>query len=266
MPAARSATLPGMLLRVAVLTLPVLLLFTATVLPLALLLTGLPGASSEFCDNLLRAVLCGLVVWLFLAVFHIRTESVRLPVPDPRTFAQRVTHVLQELGYEVSRQGEDRIVSRPGFRSLLLGGGVLVQLEGTTARVTGPKLFIEILRRRVRMQSFIERAQHPTREDRHRPAERLLKRVEISLRLEGSRAPLVHEQVMAALTGEGAQVVCELHILAQSDAGLRETAIEALRDRLQENGVAADIRKDFPQWEITSANLDARLGVSPPPA
>ena len=41
MHAARSATLPEMILRVAVLTLPVLLLFTATVLPLALHLPAL---------------------------------------------------------------------------------------------------------------------------------------------------------------------------------------------------------------------------------
>jgi hypothetical protein len=261
---ARSATLPGMVLRVALLTLPALLLFTATVLPLALLLTHVPGGATELGDNLLLAVLCGLVIWLFLAVFHIRTESVHLPVPDRKTFVQRVTLVLQELGYEVARPGEDRLVSRPGFRAMLLGGGVRVQVEGTTARVTGPKLFVEILRRRVRLQSFIERAQKPLREDRHRPAERLLKRVQISLRLEGGRAPAFHEQVMAALNGEGAQVVCELHIMAQSEEGLRETTIEALRDRLQEHGVAADIRKDFPQWEISSANLDARFGALPP--
>jgi hypothetical protein len=264
MHAARAATLPGKVLRITFLTFPVLLLFAATVLPLALLLTRVPGGSTSVFDNLLLAVLCGLVVWVFVAVFHIRTETTRLPVADRKTFVQRLVLVLEDLGYEVFRKGEDRIVSRPGFRSLLLGGGVQVQLEGTTARVTGPKLFVEILRRRVRMQSILDRAQQPMPEDRHRVAERLLKRVQISLRLEGGRGLAAHQQVMAALRREDAQIVCELHIMAQSEAGVRETTIEGLRDRLEEIGIEAEIRKDFPQWEITSANLDARFGPSPP--
>src|SRR4051812_19183313 len=113
MPATRAATTLAMTLRVAFLTFPVLLLFTATVLPLALVLTWVPGASAGVADNLLLAALCGLVVWMFLAIFHIGTGTVRLPVNDRRQFALRLIPILEELGYEVVRQGDSRLIARP---------------------------------------------------------------------------------------------------------------------------------------------------------
>jgi hypothetical protein len=254
MPASRCAATLAMTLRVAVLTLPVLLLFTATVLPLALLLTWVPGASAGVADNLLLAELCGLVVWMFLAIFHIRTETVRLPVNDRRQFVLRLIPILEELGYEVVRQGDSRLVSRPGFRALLLGGSVRVQVEGDTARVTGPKLFVEILRRRLRLQSYIDRAQQPARENRQPPSERLLKRVEIRLRLGATDASVLQEDILPALAREGVEVICEVNLLAQSEAGIPETAIEDLREKLRERGLAAEIRKDLPQWDVTAAS------------
>jgi hypothetical protein len=248
-----------MIVRVAVLTLPVLLIFTATALPLALLLALVPGASTELSDNLSLAVVCGLVVWLFLAIFHIRPDTLRLPVADRRSFLCRVIPILEELGYEVTRHGDTGVVSRPGFKALLLGGAVRVHLEDDTARVVGPKVFVEILRRRMRLQSYIDRAQQPAREGRHRASERLLKRVEVSVRVPGGQGPGVHAEIVEAL--QGAQVVCELHLLAQSEAGIRETALEDLRDALRQRGVAAEIRKDFPQWEVTGTSSKCFVGL-----
>jgi hypothetical protein len=259
----RSPSASGRIFRVAVLILPVLLIFAATVLPFALLLGYLRGASTELSDNLRLAILCGLVVWLFLAIFHIRTDTLRLPVADRRGFLCRVIPILEELGYEVTRNGDSNVVSRPGFRALLLGGAIRVQLEGDTARVTGPKVFIEILRRRMRLQSYIDRAQQPPREGRHRTAERLLKRVEVSIRVPGDQGAAAQAEIVGALAREGAKIVCELHVLALSEAGIRETALDELRDVLRQNGITADIRKDFPQWEITAAGSDPRANASP---
>ena len=258
----RPPSASAMLVRVAVLTFPVLLIFTATVLPLALLLTRMPGASTGVSDNLSLAVLCGLVVWLFLAIFHIRTETVRLPVADRGTFLRRIVPLLEDLGYEVTPQGVAGVVSRPGFRALLLGGSVQVQVEGDTARVVGPKVFVEVLRRRLRMQSYMDRAQQPARDGRHRPAERLLKRVELSVRLEGGQTTATYDEIAQALAAEGAEVVCELHILAQSPEGIRETAVEDLREALARRGVTPEIRKDFPQWDISAASSDPRADAS----
>jgi hypothetical protein len=259
----RSPSASANLVRVTLLTFPVLLIFAATVLPLALLLTRVPGASTVLTDNLTLAVLCGLVVWLFLAIFHIRTETLRLPVPDRRIFLRRLVPLLEDLGYDVTPQGTTGLVSRPGFRSLLLGGSVQVQVEGDTARVVGPKVFVELLRRRLRMQSYMDRAQQPARDGRHRPTERLLKRVELSVRLTGGPGAAVYDEILQALAGEGAEVVCDLHILAQSETGIRETVVEELRDALGKRGLTPEIRKDFPQWEITAASSDPRAGASP---
>jgi hypothetical protein len=252
-----------MILRVAVLILPVLVIFAATVLPFALLLGFLRGASTEISDNLCLAILCGLIVWLFLAIFHIRTDTIRLPVADRRGFLCRVIPILEELGYEVTRNGESSVVSRPGFKALLLGGAIRVQLEGDTARVVGPKVFVEIVRRRMRLQSYIDRAQQPAREGRHRTAERLLKRVEVSIRVPGEQGAAAQAEIVGALAREGAQVVCELHVLAQSEAGIRETVLDDLRDALRQGGITAEIRKDFPQWEISVSSSDPRANASP---
>ena len=260
---ARSLSTSSMLVRVAFLTLPVLLIFTATVLPLALLLTQVSGAATDVSDNLSLAVLCGLVVWLFLAIFHIRTETIRLPVPDARGFLRRLVPILEDLGYEVTRHADGAVVSRPGFRALLLGGSVQVQLEGQVARVVGPKVFVEILRRRLRLQSYLDRAQQPPRDGRHRPAERLLKRVELSVRLSGAQALAAHDEIAQALAHEGAEVVCELHVMAQSEDGLRETIVEELRNALNKRGLTPEVFKDFPQWEISAASSDPRVSAAP---
>jgi hypothetical protein len=263
MPALRSPKALAVTLRVAFLTLSVLLLFTATALPLALLLTWIPGGSAGVADNLVLAVLCGLVVWLFLAIFHIRTETVRLPVPDRKSFLRRLTPLLEELGYEVTRRGDSGLVSRPGFRALLLGGAMQIDFEAGEARVTGPKLFVEILRRRLRQQSYIDRAQQPARDGRNLPSERLLKRVEISLRLGGADAGALQEDIIAALAREGAEVICEVSLLAQSAAGIREAVVEEVRDRLRQRGLSAEIRKDFPQWEVLAAHTDPDTAANP---
>lgn len=109
----------------------------------------------------------------------------------------------------------------------------------------------------------MDRAQQPARDGRHRPAERLLKRVELSVRLTGGQEMAAYEQIVQALAGEGAEVVCELQIMAQSEEGIRETVVEELREALGKRGVTPEIRKDFPQWDISATSPDPRAGASP---
>jgi hypothetical protein len=250
MKATRPAKLPAKVVRVLLLALPVLLTFAATALPAALLLSWLSGEQLTSPHNLSLAVTCGLIGWLFLAVFHVRTETVLLPVTDRQRFLATLVPVLKEMGYEVKAQGEGRVVSRPSFQALLMGGRLQVDLDGAAARVTGPKLFVEILRGRMRLQSLIARTHQTAREGRVRAGERLLKRVEISVRLTGEEGRGVCDEVVQALTREGAQVVCELHVMAQSEAGIREQTVEQeIRERLKERQLHAEIRKDHPRWE-----------------
>ena len=45
-------------------------------------------------------VLCGLVVWLFVAVFHLKREPLLLSFTDREAFVEHLGGELVELGYE----------------------------------------------------------------------------------------------------------------------------------------------------------------------
>lgn len=245
----------GMILRVVVLALPVLLTFALTVLLIAVPLAWLSGRPLTDPHHLTLSVLCGLVAWLFLVIFHVRNETVVLPVHDRTAFFIHLVPVLEELGYEVKRQGHDRLVSRPTFRSMLVGGRLQVRVEGAEAKVVGPKVCVEIVRRRLRLRSVIARTYQLARDTRSRQGERLLKRVQISVRVPAAQWHGVGAEAVQALAGEGAEVLCELHIMAQSATGIREQTVEAeVRDRLRQQQLEVEIRKDFPQWEGAALN------------
>ncbi len=237
----------GMVLRVVLLALPILLAFAATFALIVLVLSWVPGAADLGPGNLSVGVICALSAWLFLAVFHMKRDSVDLRVGERGTFLERLVHVLEELGYEVAAQGSDQFVSLPNFRSLVLGGRLQVRLEAGTARVTGPKMFVELVRRRMRLASHTDPAQMNGRDG---PGERLLKRVAIHLRVTGAQWRGIYDEILTALAREGAEVICDLHILAQSEAGIREQVIDReIQARLRELSIDAEVRKDHPQWD-----------------
>jgi hypothetical protein len=261
-----SVKLAAQVLRVLVLALPVLLVFAASVVLVALGLSWVRGVPLIGRENLLLGVICGLIIWLFFASFHVRRETLRLPTGDRAAFFARLVPLLEELGYEVKWQGADRLVSRPSFRSLLFGGGLQVEVDGGGARVTGPKVFVEILRHRLRLHSHLSRAHQDFREPRVRPGDRLLKRVEISVRFRGGDSQGVCEEVVQALLREGAEVVGELHLFAQSEAGIREQTVEdEIRERLKQRHLAAEIRKDHPRWDEPPLPEEAPADVTPAP-
>ncbi len=237
-------------LRVVLLALPVLLAFAATFVLIVVLLGWVPGAADLGLENLSVGVLCALVAWLFLAVFHMKRDSVYLRVGERGTFLERLVRVLEELGYEVTAQGPDQFVSLPSFRSLVMGGRLQVRLEGGTARVTGPRMFVELVRRRMRLVSHTDPAQMNGRDGL---GERLLKRVAIHLRVTGDQWRGIYDEMLRALAREGAEVVCDLHILAQSEGGIREQVIDCeILTRLRERHIDAEVHKDHPQWDEPS--------------
>jgi hypothetical protein len=257
---------PARILRVLLLSLPVLLAFVASALLVALLLSWIRDLPFGARENLLLGIICSLIVWLFVAVFHIRRETLRLPVSDRATFLGALVPLLEELGYEVKAESEERLVSRPSFRSFLVGGGLQVEVAGGTARVMGPKMFVEILRRRLRLHSHLTRWQYGRRETRCRHGERLLKRVEITVRVNGTQGQGVYEEIVQALIGEDAQVVSEIHVFAQSETGIREQTVEQeIRDRLKQRGLAVEIRKDHPRWDEPPEPPDMPVDVTPVP-
>jgi hypothetical protein len=73
----------------------------------------------------------------------------------------------------------------------------------------------------------------------------LLKRVQIQMRVSPGNLEKVSRHVLQLLAKEG-DVVCDINLLANSDAGIRESTVEQqIRPWLREHGVTAAIHKDL---------------------
>lgn len=241
--------LHGMLLRVAVLSLTVLGTFAVTVILILLPLRLFLHVPLDSSHSLFLGIVCGLIAWLFLAILHIKSESVRLTFDDRQAFQQMVRERLAELGYDVVEQTADRLVSRPNFRSYLLGGRIDVAFGEGSANVTGPKVFVEILRNRLRLNTRIAKI-HKTLSNGSINLDRVHKRVQICLRIAGHQWRSVEKQILENLATAGADVICDVEILARSEAGIPELMLEQhIRRWLKEQRICARIIKDPAMWD-----------------
>jgi hypothetical protein len=241
---------PDRLLRVPVLALPILTAFAGVVGLLVLVLAWWRGSRLDDPGNLSLAVLCGLIAGLFLTVFHFKRESVVVPVKDARSFLAQCRAALDDLGYVVQERPDGELASRPPYRSMLLGGTVQVRAGGTEARIVGPKVFVEMLRQRMRLQSHLAQVERQSREGRSRPGDRLLKRVRLVLRLTPDQWDDAGAKVVRQLAADGAEVICEVHLMAQSLHGIREEMVEgSVREWLRSQEITAEVHKDYICWD-----------------
>ena len=196
--------------------------------------------------NLLLGVVCGLIVWLFIAAIHLRRESLTVPAPQRERFLHDARLFLTEMGYQVTSRGPSHLSTQPRFQSLLFGGDVEVLVEGTQARLVGPKVCIELLRSRLRIQSHLAGVHRALREQ-HRFTETLIKRAELRLRVQPEQLEAVRTNIIEVLQ-EAGQVVCELHLLVQSDAGVPESLLEfQVNQWLADQKIDSTLHKHFIQ-------------------
>jgi len=187
-------------------------------------------------------VVCGLIAWLIIAVFHFRKETIALPFLERGPFLVQMKRALADLGYELESEG-DVLGFKPKFRSYLLGGGVRVRIEGNAGKITGPKVPLEILRRRMRIRNHLDNIPQAIQEGRRRQGERLLKRVHVSLRFSSEQWQDVYAHLVQPLAREGT-VVCDLNVLVQNDAGMPDRMLDLqVRPWLQSRNIAAEIHK-----------------------
>src|SRR5437762_8478846 len=109
----RTSCCPGLLgrvVRVVLFTLPVLATLGGTALLVALPLTWLDGGTAVHPAHLLLGLVCGLIAWLFLSVFHLKRETLLLPFKDRAVFVERLTGQLRDLGYEPHGRLPDQLV------------------------------------------------------------------------------------------------------------------------------------------------------------
>lgn len=236
--------------RVLVLALAILAAFAAIVAPVTLALAWWRDVPWDDPATVALAIICALIAGLFFAVFHVKHESYMVLFGERAAFEATCRDVLKDLGYEVQARDLDHLVSRPSFRALLAGGRINVAFGASEARISGPKLFVEIVRKRLRLHTHVVKADRQGRDGKLRTGERLLKRVQFSMKLKPEQWEEVGEAVLATLAESGAHVLCEVHVMAQSDQGIRESTVDgALRDWFQERQIAVEIRKDHAIWE-----------------
>jgi hypothetical protein len=227
----------------------------ASFLGIACALSLLRDSALFGSESLFLTSICASIAWLFVAVFHFGKETIYLPLHRPETFLANTRRVLQEMGYDVTRQNGDGLATRNGFQFLLFRRGMEIQCADRQARITGPKLWVDRLRRRLRVQNFLATTQMSLGEAQ-RLAGILLKRVEVRMRLTPENLEEVTRRVLQLLTRE-AEVVCEVNILAQSETGIREDTVDHdVRVWLNEQGITADIHKDLAKMPEPSSSVN----------
>jgi hypothetical protein len=157
--------------RVLVLSLLILAIFWIVAFVLVFLAGWLRGVPVAGEGVLPRCAVCGLIAGLFVAAFHLRRETVRLSAGQRGAFVARLSSELREMGYASGAGSGDRLVFRPSARSMLFGANIRVQLDGPSATVAGPKVYLEALRRRLRVYDYLDQADKiscaPVRAKRH---------------------------------------------------------------------------------------------------
>lgn len=228
--------------RIAALSLAILLSFGLLALTAAGVAAWLQGTELTHAHNLFLGILCGLIALLFLAIFHLKRETLHLSFHNRQEFRDTIRAHFEELGYEAVMNGHDHLLLTPNFQALLIGGGIHVHLEKTAARITGPRVYLDMLRNRVRLQSHVEQVQKAVQEHRERQGGRLIKRVQISLRVPADQWLTIGHELVDRLARQGANLVCDVNILAHSESGFPEHVLEQdIRGLLQEKNLKADI-------------------------
>jgi hypothetical protein len=224
------------------------LIFVAILLVTTLILSSIlayfQGHELASPETLYTGLTCGLIIWLFVATFHLGKDTLYVPVPHPENFMEGARQIMIDLGYEVVFQAADQMLTRPKFHSYLFGGCILIKLDGPLAKITGPKVLAELVHKRLRLQKHIERIQQTISDKRSRPGGRLLKRVQISVKIKPEQLAEVHRHVIQPLAQEG-KVVCMLTVLAQSENGIRELTPDCpIRTWLDQQGLRAEFHRD----------------------
>jgi hypothetical protein len=236
---------PFVVLRLLFASVLLVLAFASVVLVVALLSAWRTGAPSPTAGGALAGIICALVVLLFVTIFLFHRETIGLPLEERAAYLRRLTEHLTELGYKVRPETAGRLVARPAFQACLFGGPIVVRLGDERVALTGPRIYLEALRRRLRVHTHLEQLPHTLAALRHRHGGRLLKEVRVNLQVPGEQLTDIYREVSAVLAREGAELHCELSIRARGAHGLRDRVVEtSIHAWLKEQQVPVQIDKE----------------------
>ena len=227
------------------LSLGMLLLFALTVLVAGVVVYLIKGTPLTSPQNISLGLICALVVTLFLTIFHLKKEIILLPYQDRPSLRARVKKEMQGLGYQVLTDSDGELTFIPPFHSWLMGGRVRVELQDGSARITGPKVYLEMLRNNLRIQSHVDDLRASIRDSRILQVDQLLKRIQLNMRLTPDQLPGIQQGIIEVLAKEGTEVFCDVNIMAQNEQGMWQRQVELpIRDWLQKQGIKAEISRE----------------------
>ena len=233
--------------RFALVALLVVVVMTGTTLIISYLISCFRDGPWDEPHYLYTGFVCGLIVWLFVAVFHLRRETQTMQFSQREQFLAKAKSVLQEMGYAVVSQQGLTLTYRPKFHSYLAGGAIHLVLDNQEAKITGPKVSLDIFRRCFRLLNHVQRVQLYL-QDHRKVTDNIVKRVELQLRLRPDQFQAVRTNIIEVLQKD-ATVVCELNLHVNSEQGIRENTLEfQIREWLEQNGIDCDMRKDLVQF------------------
>src|SRR5262245_27204036 len=189
----RSSALPAMTFRVLALALLVITVFGGTALGATALVAWIQDTSVSRVDTLYLGIVCGLLAWLITAAFHIRHECICVPVRDREAWLETLTHELREMGYRPASRRHNTLVFEPHFQALLFGGAIRVRVRLDRADITGPRMYLDLLRQRLRMETYVAKEQKALLDSKQPRAERRVRQVEIVVQVPHEQWQDVHE-------------------------------------------------------------------------
>ena len=247
--------------RFALVALLVVVVLTGTTLVISYLISCFRDGPWDDPQYLYTGFVCGLIVWLFVAVFHLRRETQTMQFSQREQYLAKAKSVLQEMGYALVAQQGWTLTYRPKFQSYLAGGAIHLELENQEARITGPRVSLDIFRRCFRLLNHVQRVQLYL-QDHRKFTDNIIKRVELRLRLRPDQFQAVRSNIIEVLEKD-AKVICELNLLVQSEHGIRENILEfQIREWLEQNGIDCVMHKDIVQFvEVVHPELETEAAA-----
>ena len=244
--------------RILLLALSALIVFGITAFLGSSSLLWLRTNAAAIVGITMLSAVCALSAWLFVVVLHGRGDSLTFLHDDREAVALWLRRELEQLGYEAGETHEGRTFFTQGFTAYLAAGSVRMMEHPGCIVIAGPKVFIEILRKRLKVLHHLANLLQTIQDTRVRQGRHLLRRVEIDLRVSAAQWQKIYDDVISVLAAQDADLVCEVHILAQNESGILDTTVESdIRERLRQQNIPVEIRKEARPKERALAEVGA---------
>jgi len=232
---------------------------TGCSIAVAWMVTFVLGSAGHVDNGLVGLAAC-LAALLIASYCHLRKVTVQLRISDRDRFQSRMQVIFQDLGYDLVTMTDQCWRTRPQFRAVLFGDGITMKLAGSKAAITGPRLSLELIRRRYRLANQLDNVQQSLSDSKTRSAETYLKRLELSVRLEPKHMNDFQAQIVDRLAENG-QVLVDVQLMLISEEGMNESLwTNEMRPWLETNRVAYEFHPHRTQRSTIAASA-GELGL-----